>query len=101
MEAALEEIYESRSTMFALNEIKAACKSLPKVLQPLGNILVEMRNKLVATYREFEEAFDGSKALGVFPKLRDCLRLLEELARDLDVKPPVVRQKFSADGMEQ
>ena len=61
------------------------------MLQPLGNILAEMRNKLIAAYRESEEALDGSKALGVFPKLSDCLQLLEELAHDLDVKPPAAR----------
>jgi len=88
------EVYEDRSLMFVTGEIVEVCKLLPAALQPLGQVLVKMRNILVCAYRSFEESFDASGMLLIFQKLRVCLKALAERSRGLDVKPPVVMRRL-------
>ena len=88
MELARDQVYKSRDITFTvMGTFWDICKSLPAVLQPLGNVLAMMRDLLVAAYRSFEDSFDGSKMLLVFQGLKQCLLLLEKEAQGLAVKP--------------
>ena len=102
MELARDRLYKSQSmTFFAMGLFWGICKSLPAVLQPLGNVLAMMRDLLVAAYRSFEGSFDGSKMLLVFQGLKQCLLLLEKEAQGLAVKPPIQNRRLNAEGVEQ
>jgi len=101
MKRAHNEVYQSRFLTFGTNAIVDTWRALPKVLKTLGKVLADMRKTLVAAYRELEKDFDGSKMLLVFPKLRGHLQHLAEQARDLHVKPPVVRRKLNVEGVKQ
>jgi hypothetical protein len=94
MEEARGMVYQNRTSTFAVGRIKQACELLPAVLQPLGEVLVEMRNILANAYRSFEETFDGSKMSAVFKGLRPCLKRLAELARGLTATLTVLRGKL-------
>jgi len=101
MEKARDAVYEDRKSAFALGMIEDACTLLPVVLQPLGDVLVEMMGILLCAYRNFEEAFDGSKILPVFLELRMCLQLLVEHAHGLDVIPPAILRTLNEEDMKQ
>ena len=88
------EVYKNRTLTFATSMIVQVFKSLPPVLQPLGQVLVKMRDALVYAYRSFEESFDASKMLLVFHRLRSCLKALVAKSRGLDVKPPVTTRRL-------
>ncbi|KAF9646647.1 hypothetical protein BDM02DRAFT_3270848 [Thelephora ganbajun] len=97
MEQARDKLYQNRTATFGLNAFEGARKSLPKVLQPLCDVLVVMRKLLVEAYKSFEESFDGSGMLSVARKLMRQVRGLAVLSRDLTVKPPVVHQKLNTE----
>lgn len=103
MKEAHDNVYQNRSSTFAANAIGQACQLLPKVLQPLGNILVKMRNLLANAYRSFEKSFNGSAILLVFEGLRECLQLLVKEAGSLTatVPPPNPNQRLNAEEAKQ
>ena len=53
MERVRYEVYKDRRETFVFGEIEEALELLPPVLQPLGKILVRMRNILVCAYQSF------------------------------------------------
>ena len=84
MEEARGKVYEDRSLLFLVaGAFRRACKLLPKVFEPLGEIPVKMNSLLADAYRSFERSFDCSKMLDIFPHLRRYLQLLVKRA------PPV------------
>jgi len=88
MEKAQELLYKDRTVTFIAPAIlRAACRLLPKGLEPLAEILVEMCYLLVDAYKSFEKSFDGSKMLDIFPKFREWLQLLVERAQGLVAMP--------------
>jgi len=101
MERARNQVYRNRFTTLQGNAIFHACELLPTALQPLGNVLVEIKNTLAEAYRSFEDSFDGSEMLLVFEELRGHLLALEERAKGLAAKPPTQSQTLNVEGMEQ
>jgi len=101
MERARNMVYSNRSRTLHAGAINHACERLPVVLQPLGEVLVEIKDTLTDAYRSFEDSFDGSKMLLVFEELRGHLLVLEERAKSLAVKPPTQSRTLNAEGMEQ
>jgi len=101
MEEARWEVDRDRILTLSLaSVIRRACRLLPPVLRPLGEVLVRMRRILVRAYRSFEESFDGSGMLSVFEELKPCLQNLAELARGLVVAPPVLPRKLNIEELE-
>ena len=88
MERARNAVYQDREIAFCGGYIEDACLLLPTTLQPLGTVLVGMRETLVNAYMAFEGSFDGSKILSVHKKLEPQLFRLLQRARDLVVEPP-------------
>ena len=101
MEEARDRVYRNRSSSFFSGSFKTACRSLPEVLRPLGETLVEMKRLLVYAYTSFEESFDGSEMLDIFPNLRRCLQLLARRAQGLDVTTPGFRRTLNAEEVKQ
>jgi len=101
MKRAHRSVFGDRALAFALGLIEDFCTLLPEVLQSLGDVLVEMRGILVDAYQSFEEAFDGSKVLPIFPELRSRLQLLVERAHGLDVTLPATPQILNEEDMKQ
>jgi hypothetical protein len=80
--------FSNRSLTFLATRSEQAWELLPKVLQPLGKVLVEMKGILHDTYLSFEKSFDRSEMLLVFPKLRECLQCLVDGVQGLAIIPP-------------
>ena len=97
MHAAYDAVYKDRFGTLCGGGIRVACGLLPNILQPLGDVLVEMRHVLIYAYRTFEQSFDGSSILPVFQRLRTCLERLVGLTFGLDVKPPALNQKLNVE----
>ena len=100
MENARDMVYKNRGLTFACGGIEDACALLPEALRPLGIVLVEMGEILAEAYRSFEESFDGSRMLDVFPELKDCLQKLAVCAKDSDVIPLVLRRNLNSEEVE-
>jgi len=94
MKNAHDEVYSNRFSTFGLGTIAQACELLPQVLEPLGGVLVEMRNILADAYRSFEESFNGSEMLLVFGKLEPWILRLVHLAHNMDVTPVIPGMKL-------
>ena len=102
MKTARDEVYRDRNMTFINTPTaETAFASLPEVLQPLGEVLLEMNSTLVDAYQDFEKDFDGSKVLLVFPKLREHLQRLAGQARDLDIKPVVMQLKLNVEEVKE
>ena len=100
MANARDKVYKNRAMTFACGRIRGACALLPKALQPLGIVLVEMGGILAEAYRSYEESFDGSGMLDVFPELKDGLQKLAVCAEGSGVTPPALRQNFNSEEVE-
>jgi len=100
MKKARRDVDRNHSSTFVLGTIERSCDLLPPVLQPLGGVLVEMRDILVRAYRSFEKSFDDSKMLSVFEELKPCLQNLVELAQGLAAAPPALRWKLDIEELE-
>jgi len=101
MKRARDEVYKNRVVTFLGGGFDEICDRLPAVLQPLGEVLMVMKNALIRAYTSFEDSFDGSGMLLVFSKLREYLLLLENLAQSLTVKSPIQNRKLNMEGVEQ
>jgi hypothetical protein len=97
MEEARNYAFHDRTVTFLTSGGEQAWKRLPEVLQPLGKVLVKMKRILADAYRSFEDDFDGSGMLLVFPKLREHLQLLAEHAQGLAVTPLVLRHRWNVE----
>ena len=96
MVRARNKVYKNRSATLQGRGINHACELLPTVLQPLGKILVEIKDTLIYAYQSFEETFDGSEMLLVFGELRGHLLALEEQAKGLTPKLPTKSQRLES-----
>jgi len=94
MTKAYYKLYRNRTSTFVAGTIAQACVLLPPVLQPLGRVLVGMRNILADAYRSFEDSFDGSETLLVFRKLKPYFLALVDLAQGLDITPVTLNTKL-------
>ena len=101
MKKAQNTIYGDRGSAFALGMIEDICTLLSGVLQPLGDVLVEMIKILLDAYQSSEEVFDGSKVLLVFLELRRCPQLLVKQAHSLGVTPPAILQKLNKEDIKR
>ena len=95
MEEAHNRVFLGRSAIFLTRGSEQAWGLLPEVLQPLGKVLTKMKRTLADAYRSFEDCFDGSGMLLVFPMLREHLQLLAERAQGLAVTPLVLRHRWN------
>ena len=95
MKKAYDKVYHDRTSTFLGGMIAQTCASLPPVLQPLGDVLVKMRNVLVDAYQSFEDSFDGSETLLVFGKLAPYFLELVVIAEGLsDITPTIPDMKL-------
>jgi len=102
MEKARKKVYSNRSRTLHAGAINHACELLPVVLQPLGKVLVEIKDALVKAYRSFEESFDGPGMLVVFKELRKHFLVLEEQAKGLaPPKLPIKSRTLGPTGVQQ